>query len=145
MPEGDHTGLPFGDRSMPEWEGAYVAPSKSARTSPEPAISRSRTLWAGAIILMIALTATTTYSVTAMLRLSSEVHSLSAQVRAQDSNGAIAQLRGGLNQLSSRIDDVESTAQSASSATDDLSICVNDFQHAFINYTFGSSGQVTYC
>ena len=145
MPEGEHTGLPFGDQSTPEWAGAYVAPSKRERTSSGSAIERSRTLWAGVIILMIALTATTTYSLTAMLQLRSELHSLSAQVGALDSSDAIAQLRGDLNSLSGRVNNVESTAQTASSATDDLSSCVNDFEHAFINYTFGSSTRVTYC
>ena len=94
---------------------------------------------------MLALSATTAYSLTAMLQLRSEVRSLSAQVGAQDASTAIAQLEGDLRDLSSRVDDVEYTAQSASSATDDLSGCVNDFEHAFINYTYGSRVQVTTC
>ena len=145
MSEGEATGLPFGDRTTPGWEGAYIAPSQRDKSSSEPAPKRSRVLWMGVLILLIVLTATTAYSLTSMLQLRSEVHSLSAQVGAQDSSGAIGQLQGNLYDLTSRVDDVESTAQSASSATDDLTSCVNDFEHAFINYTYGSSGQVTYC
>jgi len=145
VPEHETTGLPFGDRSTPDWGGAYVAPSLREKSSSAPAATRSRALWVGVIILLMVLAATSAYSLTSMLQLRSEVHSLSVQVGAQDSSGAIARLQGNLNDLSSRVDDAESTAQSASSATDDLSSCVNDFEHAFINYTYGSSGQVTYC